>query len=50
VITAFRRRFRYRRNLRRAYLEARRAGYGVSDAAYRRMERQARASADGNGD
>jgi hypothetical protein len=47
VITAFLRWCRYRRHLRRAYDAKACAGYRVSDASYREMQRQARAYADG---
>ena len=40
---------RYRRHLRRAVRMTRHAGYSVSSSAYERMQRQARAYADGNG-
>jgi hypothetical protein len=49
VLTPFLRWLRYRWHLRAAIRMTIRAGYGVSDAAYERMVRQARAYADGNG-
>ena len=53
VMTALTRllwRRRYQWHLKRAYYQSVRAGYKPSDAAYARMERQARAYADGCGD
>ena len=41
---------RYRRHLRRAFRTSLRAGYRPSMESFERMQRQARAYADGNGD
>ena len=49
VMTRILRGHRYRRHLRRAFLQGRRAGYRPSIPEFAEMQRQARAHADGAG-